>query len=41
MATKIQLQIIIANFEKRIAELEDEVQELTNQLIAMHKKEVL
>ena len=27
MATKIQLQIIIANFEKRIAELEEELTE--------------
>ena len=28
-------------YKAKIAELEEEVQELTNQLISMHKKEVL
>ena len=31
----------VYTLRKRIAELQEEVQELTNQLIAMHKKEVL
>jgi hypothetical protein len=39
MATKIQLQIIIANFEKRIAKLEDQQCDLVYALLSIeHEK---